>query len=76
MDRARLREHMFQGHTDLFAECEEYLLGRFRSPRTSFMEICNTLQPALQSQATNSNSKPPHIQVLSTLDFLANGWKK
>lgn len=53
--RVLRREYMIQGHADLFVVNDEYLLGHFRSPRVLLMEICNTLELALLSQATRSN---------------------
>ena len=72
-DRALRRERIFRDHRDLFAESDEYLLGRFRLPRAVLMEICNSLEPALQSHTTRSNPVPPHVQVLSILGFFATG---
>ncbi|CAM4529899.1 unnamed protein product [Leuciscus chuanchicus] len=37
------------------------------------MELCDTLEPALQSHTQRSNPVPPHVQVLSNLGFLATG---
>lgn len=60
--------HMFLDHADLYAESDEYLLGRF-------MELCKTLEQALQSQTTSSDPRPAHVWVLLTLGFLATGQK-
>ncbi|KAK0132138.1 putative nuclease HARBI1 [Merluccius polli] len=72
-DRALRRERIFQDHVDLFSESDEYLFGRFRLPRAVLIDLCNYLEPALRSHTHRSNPVPPHVQVLSTLRFLATG---
>lgn len=72
----RERRPIFQDHADIFAESDEYLIGRFRLPRPVLMELCNTLEPALRSHTRRSNPVPPHVQVLSTLGFLATGTRE
>ncbi|CAL9690972.1 unnamed protein product [Knipowitschia caucasica] len=72
-DRALRRERIFQDHVDLFTESDEYLFGRFRLPRAVLIELCHDLEPALRSHTHRSNPVPPHVQVLSTLGFLATG---
>lgn len=72
-DRALRMERMFQDHIDLFAESDEFLFGRFRLPRAVLVDLCNDLDSALRSHTHRSNPLPPHVQVLSTLDFLATG---
>ena len=72
-DRALRRERLYRDHLDLFAESDEFLIGRFRLPRPVLLDLCNTLEPALRSRTRRSNPVPPHVQVLSALGFLATG---
>ena len=49
-DRALRRERLYRDHLDLFAESDEFLIGRFRLLRPVLLNLCNTLESALRSQ--------------------------
>jgi len=73
-DHVPQREHIFHAHADLFAKSNEYLhIWCFRLPRPVLEDLCNYLDPALQSHTQRSNPVPPYAQVLSTLGFLSTG---
>jgi len=61
-DRALQREQIFHDHAELCAESDEYLFVCFKLPRAVLME---RLEPAQQCNTQQSNSVPPHLQVIS-----------
>ncbi|XP_013882495.1 putative nuclease HARBI1 [Austrofundulus limnaeus] len=67
------RARVFQEHTDLLAESDEWLLSRFRLPLHVLLQICTVLEPQLARQTKRSNPIPPHLQILTSLGFLATG---
>lgn len=71
--RALRRERVYREHMDLFAETDDYLISRFRLPRPVLIELCDTMRDALEAPTNRSNPLPVHVQVLSTLGFLATG---
>uniref|UniRef100_A0A667X5Q1 Putative nuclease HARBI1 n=1 Tax=Myripristis murdjan TaxID=586833 RepID=A0A667X5Q1_9TELE len=61
------------GHADLFSESTEWLLSRYRFPKNILMDLCHDLQPMLERETKRTQAIPVHIQLLSTLGFLATG---
>lgn len=49
----------------------EWLLSRYRFPRQILLDLCCDLSPLLEHETKRTKAIPVHIQVLSTLEFLA-----
>ena len=71
--QALRRERVFRDHVDILAETDEWLTSRFRLPRTVLLQTCSLLEPQLQRETHPPSPIPPHVQVLTTLGFLATG---
>lgn len=65
------RGRMFRERADLFAKRTEWLLSRYRFPRQILLDLCRDLSPLLEHETKRTKAIPVHIQVLSTLGFLA-----
>lgn len=72
-NRAFRRERVFRERADLFAESSEWLLSRYRFPKHILLDLCHELGPMLERETKRTKAIPVHIQVLSTLGFLATG---
>lgn len=69
----RERACVFKNRADLFAESDEWLVSCFPLPRQILQNLCAVLEPKLRSETKWSNPTPPHLQVLTTIGFLATG---
>lgn len=67
------RQRVFRQRADLFAETDEWLVSRFRLPRAVLLHICHLLEQQLGRKTRRSNPIPPHLQILTTIGFLATG---
>ena len=72
-NRALRRERVFKEHADLLSESTEWLLSRYRFPKNILMELCQDFQPMFERETQRTKATPVHIQLLSTLGFLATG---
>lgn len=72
-NRALRRERVFRERADLLAESSEWLLSRFRFSKHILLDLCRELGPFLERETKRTQAIPVHIQVLSTLGFLATG---
>ena len=72
-NRALRRERVFKEHADLLSESTEWLLSRYRFPKNILMELCQDFQLMLERETQRTKATPVHIQLLSTLGFLATG---
>ncbi len=72
-NRALRRERVFKERADLFSESTEWLLSRYRFPKDILIDLCRDLQPMLERETKRTKAIPVHIQLLSTLGFLATG---
>ena len=72
-NHALRRERVFKDHADLLGESTEWLLSRYRFPKTLLLDLCHDLGPMLARDTRPTNALPVHIQLLSTLGFLATG---
>ncbi|XP_029923370.1 putative nuclease HARBI1 [Myripristis murdjan] len=70
-NRAIRRERVFKERAD--SESTEWLLSRYRLPKNILMDLCRDLQPMLERETKRTKAIPVHIQLLSTLGFLATG---
>lgn len=71
--RAMRRERVFRDHTDFLANDDEWLMSRFRLPRALLLDICAEFGPDLDRPTRRNNPIPAHLQVLTTIGFLATG---
>ncbi|XP_030004247.1 putative nuclease HARBI1 [Sphaeramia orbicularis] len=67
------RERVFRDREDFLAQDDEWLISHFRFPRAILLELCAELQPFLERDTARNHVLPEHIQVLTTLSFLATG---
>nr|XP_055063040.1 putative nuclease HARBI1 isoform X2 [Misgurnus anguillicaudatus] len=72
-NRALRRERVFKDRADLLGESTEWLLSRYRFPRNILLDLCRDLGPTLERETQRTKAIPVHIQLLSTLGFLATG---
>ena len=72
-NRALRRERVFKERADLLSESTEWLLSRYRFPKNILMELCQDFQPMFERETQRTKATPVHIQLLSTLGFLATG---
>lgn len=73
VNHALRRERIFRERADLFGESTEWLLSRYRFPKQILLNLCHDLGPMLEQETKRTRAIPVHIQVLSTLGFLATG---
>lgn len=59
------RERVFQDRADL--------LGEYRFPKNVLLDLSRDLGPVLERETNRTEAIPVHIQLLSTLGFLATG---
>ena len=64
---------VFKVCTDLLGESTEWLLSRYHFPKNVLLDLCRDLGPMLAGDTRLTNAIPVHIQLLSTLGFLATG---
>jgi len=72
-NNALRRERVFQDRTDLLRESTEWLLSRYCFPKNVLLDLCRDLGPVLERETNRTKAIPVHIQLLSTLGFLATG---
>ena len=72
-NHALRRERIFKDRADLLGESTEWLLSRYRFPKNVLLDLCRDLGPMLARDTRRTNAIPVHIQLLSTLGFLAIG---
>ncbi|KAI2646411.1 hypothetical protein H4Q32_025756 [Labeo rohita] len=72
-NNALRRERVFQDRADLLGESTEWLLSRYRFPKNVLLDLCRNLGPVLERETNRTKAIPVHIQLLSTLGFLATG---
>lgn len=72
-NNALRRERVFQDRADLLGESTEWLLSRYRFPKNVLLDLCRDLGPVLERETNRTKAIPVHIQLLSTLGFLATG---
>ena len=72
-NHALRRERVFKDRADLLGESTEWLLSRYRFPKNVLLDLCHDLGPMLARDTRRTNAIPVHIQLLSTLGFLATG---
>ena len=65
------KERVFKDRADLLGESTEWLLSRYRFPKNVLLDLCRDLGPMLARDTRRTNAIPVHIQLLSTLGFLA-----
>ncbi|XP_061191721.1 putative nuclease HARBI1 [Saccostrea echinata] len=73
-ERAKRRERVFRDRSnplDTFNDTE--VVARYRFPRRYIFELVDLVQDKIQHPTTRSYAIPSHIQVLTTLRFLAKG---
>ncbi|XP_070830975.1 putative nuclease HARBI1 [Chaetodon trifascialis] len=66
-------ERSFRDHGDFLAHDDDWLISRFRFPRAVLLDLCAELGPVLDRPTRRNRTIPVHIQVLTTLGFLATG---
>uniref|UniRef100_A0AAR2LKZ6 Putative nuclease HARBI1 n=1 Tax=Pygocentrus nattereri TaxID=42514 RepID=A0AAR2LKZ6_PYGNA len=68
------RQRIFRDHEDFFAnDDDDWLMSRFRFPRAILLTLCAELGPDLERPTLRNRAIPVHLQVLTTLGFLATG---
>ena len=67
------RERVFRDRTDFLAHDDDWLMRRFRFPRAVLVELCAELGPVLERHSRINRGIPVHLQVLTTVRFLATG---
>uniref|UniRef100_A0AAR2JGW4 Putative nuclease HARBI1 n=1 Tax=Pygocentrus nattereri TaxID=42514 RepID=A0AAR2JGW4_PYGNA len=67
------RQRIFRDHEDFFANDDDWLMSRFRFPRAILLTLCAELGPDLERPTLRNRAIPVHLQVLTTLGFLATG---
>uniref|UniRef100_A0A9J8CWU3 Putative nuclease HARBI1 n=1 Tax=Cyprinus carpio carpio TaxID=630221 RepID=A0A9J8CWU3_CYPCA len=72
-NNALRRERVFKDRADLLGESTEWLLSRYRFPKNVLLALCRDLGPVLERETNRTKAIPVHIQLLSTLGFLATG---
>ncbi|XP_062616166.1 putative nuclease HARBI1 [Saccostrea cucullata] len=73
-ERARRRERVFRDQSnplDKFNDTE--VIARYHFPRPCILELIDLVHERIQHPTTRSYAIPSHIQVLTTLRFLAKG---
>ena len=66
-------ERVFRDHRDFLAHGDDWLISRFRFPRAVLLDLCAELGPVLDRTTCWNRAIPVHIQMLTTLGFLATG---
>lgn len=67
------RERVFRDREDFLAHDDDWLISRFRLPRAVLLQLCLELRPVLEHHTARSRALPVHVQLLTTLGFLATG---
>ena len=66
-------ERVFRDNKDFLAHDDDWLIRRFRFPRAVLLDLCAELGPVLDKTSRRGRPIAAHIQVLTTLGFLATG---